>query len=92
MQLGWFGARICPFDDVIEMPHQSLKVVEIVGYVGNSSDRGFAEYILRSAVVLERIVLDGRVHDCQDKKARRWRQKVWKLKSMAPPSLDFIIL
>ncbi|XP_059657324.1 F-box/FBD/LRR-repeat protein At1g13570-like [Cornus florida] len=41
-------------------PHQYLKVVEIIGFVGLTSDVQLAMYLIKSAINLEKITLDSR--------------------------------
>lgn len=41
-------------------PHKYLKLVEIVGYYGRSSDDEFVMYLIKNAVALKRIVIDPR--------------------------------
>ncbi|XP_059657355.1 uncharacterized protein LOC132303915 [Cornus florida] len=39
-------------------PHQSLKEVELAGFVGRVIDLEFAHYLIKNAVTLEKIIID----------------------------------
>ncbi|KAK3033344.1 hypothetical protein RJ639_034394 [Escallonia herrerae] len=60
VKVDWDGNSMC--DSMREPkdcpPHRCLKVVELLGYAGNPGDNEFAMYVMKSAVSLEKIVID----------------------------------
>lgn len=80
-------------------PLQHLKVVEIHGYYGRTSEDELIEYILENAMALERIIVDPRCHyHCifqgrvivkRSKKARICAKK---LKESTPSPVEFVLL
>lgn len=81
--------------------HEHLKMVEIVGYYGRTSDAELAMYFIENAVALEKIVIDPRnqilerlpAGIAQIKKEEAARRHAMKqLDSRKPPGLQLLIL
>lgn len=83
-------------------PHQCLKLVEIVGYYGRTSDDEFVMYLIKNAVALQKIVIDPRhqilernpIRTEQIKKeeaAARMSAKK-QLEAKMPPGVQLVIL
>lgn len=81
--------------------HEYLKLVEIVGYYGRTSDAELAMYFIENAVALQKIVIDPRnqilerspAGIAQIKKEESARRRARKqLESKKPPGVQLIIL
>ncbi|XVF31500.1 hypothetical protein REPUB_Repub16aG0151200 [Reevesia pubescens] len=58
LELDEGGYKKREVQNVEAYPNQNLKEVEVVGFVGNTSDTEFIIYLLKSAINLEKIVID----------------------------------
>ncbi|KAH6802306.1 hypothetical protein C2S51_033752 [Perilla frutescens var. frutescens] len=81
--------------------HENLKLVEIVGYYGRTSDAELAMYFIENAVALQKIVIDPRnqilerspVGIAQIKREESARRRARKLlESKKPPGVQLMIL
>ncbi|XVF08789.1 hypothetical protein REPUB_Repub07fG0033200 [Reevesia pubescens] len=83
--------------ETVKCPHQHLKVVELAGYYGRTTDLEFALYFIQNAVTLERMIISPRVAGCEseedeikqeeDAKHRAEQQ----LKGKVPLTVDLVI-
>ncbi|XP_059657263.1 F-box/LRR-repeat protein At3g59200-like isoform X1 [Cornus florida] len=81
-------------------PHQYLKVVEFIGFVGRTNDAELAMYLIKNAVVLEKITFDSHKpfligtpwehEDTKERKAARKRAKHFRKK--LPAGVALVIL
>lgn len=83
-------------------PHQHLKLVEIVGYYGRTSDDEIAMYFIENAVALQKIVIDPR-HQILERTPTRNDKIKWEeaaarnaakkqLEAKRPPGVELVIL
>ncbi|XP_059657395.1 F-box/FBD/LRR-repeat protein At4g26340-like [Cornus florida] len=81
-------------------PHQYLKVVEIIGFVGLTSDVELAMYLIKSAINLEKITFDSRQplligtpwEFMETKERRVARKRAKKLGTKLPAGATLVIL
>ncbi|KAL3523991.1 hypothetical protein ACH5RR_016825 [Cinchona calisaya] len=83
-------------------PHQYLKLVEIVGYYGRTSDDELAMYFIENAVALQKIVIDPRhqilertpIRNDQIKQEEATARNTAKkqLEARRPPGVELVIL
>ncbi|XP_059657317.1 F-box/FBD/LRR-repeat protein At4g00160-like [Cornus florida] len=81
-------------------PHQYLKVVELIGFVGRKSDYELAMYLIKSAVNLEKITFDPRDplligtpwEFMETKEKRTARKRAKKLGTKLPAGATLVIL
>ncbi|THG03337.1 F-box/FBD/LRR-repeat protein At5g53840-like [Camellia sinensis] len=83
-----------------QSPHQHLKLVEIIGYFGRSSDDEIVMYCFENAVALQKIVIDPHTEILkqnlsvmgQNKWEENARIRARKLESKKPRDVEFVIL
>ncbi|CAL5366346.1 unnamed protein product [Camellia sinensis] len=83
-----------------QSPHQHLKLVEIIGYFGRSSDDELVMYFFENAVALQKIVIDPHTEILkqnlsvmgQSKWEENARIRARKLESKKPRDVEFVIL
>ncbi|CAL5322710.1 unnamed protein product [Camellia sinensis] len=83
-----------------QSPHQHLKLVEIIGYFGRSSDDELVMYFFENAVALQKIVIDPHTEVLkqnlsvmgQNKWEENARIRARKLESKKPQDVEFVIL
>ncbi|CAN0892201.1 Putative F-box protein At3g58860 [Linum grandiflorum] len=97
-----------PSVDVVKVRRDSIKVVEVFGFRGYKIDCKFMEYVLEYFVGLERIVIDLSpccfsddtssilsvlpTPSSSSKERREAKEFVLKLKSRAPPTVEFLVI
>ncbi|XP_037496440.1 F-box/LRR-repeat protein At3g59210 [Jatropha curcas] len=85
---------------IIKTPHQSLKIVEIMGFVGYTIDFQFLYYIFETAIVLEKLIIDRRKPYSlgtpwefeEDKEKQDALQRALQLKRIIPASVEVVII
>lgn len=88
--------------EVEACPHHHLKIMEILGFIGNKIDSEFITYLIESCVALEKITIDPR-EPCFNgtpfefepeviKRKRKSQKQAKKLRKKLKPKADFIIL
>ncbi|KAL6973111.1 hypothetical protein U1Q18_027289 [Sarracenia purpurea var. burkii] len=80
-------------------PHQNLKLVEFVGFVGAAIDVEVVAYLLENAIALEKIVIDPRVSHVSKIHEPEWenrervaRDRAKQLESMLPVGVQLVII
>ncbi|XP_059658943.1 FBD-associated F-box protein At4g10400-like [Cornus florida] len=101
IELQWFKTAVRRKLESVEIcPLQYLKVVEFVGWVGRPIDTELATYLIKSAVMLEKITFDPRKpyligtpwEFMETKGKRAARKRAEKLRKKLPPGAAFVIL
>lgn len=78
--------------------HQSLKVVELLGFVGRTIDVELAFYFILNADMLEKIIFDSRKIKRQweiveeTKERSEARKSAQRLGAKLPPDVDVIVI
>ncbi|CAN0903035.1 Putative F-box protein At1g49610 [Linum grandiflorum] len=86
--------------DVVKVCRNSIKVVEVVGFRGCKMEYEFMEYVMEYFVGLERIVIDWSTTSFVGDDlwplnlgvARNAKKRALKLKSQAPPTVEFLLI
>ncbi|KAL6973109.1 UDP-glycosyltransferase [Sarracenia purpurea var. burkii] len=80
-------------------PHQNLKLVEFVDFVGAAIDFAVVAYLLENAIALEKIIIDPRVSRGTKIYEREWesrervaRDRAKQLESMLPLGVKLVII
>ncbi|EEF51957.1 ubiquitin-protein ligase, putative [Ricinus communis] len=80
----------------INCPHQNLKVVEIVGFIGGAVEYEFIMFFLDNASALEKIILRPRdpfsPSEAENKMLRRAREHAEKFKTRFSPRVEVVIM
>lgn len=83
-------------------PHKYLKLAEIVGYYGRTSDDEFFMYLIKNAVALKKIVIDPRhqivernpvrTEKIKEEEAAARMSAKKQLEAKKPPGVQLVIL
>ncbi|XP_065619292.1 F-box/FBD/LRR-repeat protein At4g26340 [Quercus suber] len=80
-------------------PHQCLKVVELIGFVGCTVDMKLALYVINNAPSLEKIIIDAQIpsleevlHDSSNPKKLGAIHYVKQLESRLAPGVELVVL
>ncbi|XP_059658903.1 F-box/FBD/LRR-repeat protein At1g16930-like [Cornus florida] len=101
LELTWIGSNVHrKWQGVKFWPHQYLKEVEFIGFVGQMIDTELAMYLIKGAVKLEKITFDSRNPSLigtpwefmETKRRKKARKRAEKFRTKLPAKVALVIL